>query len=124
MKLIEIIQTGVGYSTSVKLDSLGIKTCGDLQAIPLAKLRSEFGAKIGETLYNHCRGADDRPLVYEHERKSVSAEVNYGIRFKNSAEAETFLRQVATEVHSRLAEVKMKGKCITLKFMVYCNKLI
>lgn len=86
--------------------------------MPLAQLQREFGAKVGESLFNHSRGKDDRALVYEHERKSVSAEVNYGIRFKDKPEAETFLKQLCEEVHSRLTDIKMKGKSITLKLMV------
>ena len=51
-------------------------------------------------------------------RKSVSAEVNYGIRFKTHAEAETFLRQLSAEVQQRLIDIKRKTKCITLKLMI------
>lgn len=51
-------------------------------------------------------------------RKSVSAEVNYGIRFTEMYELDNFLRQLCTEVHSRLKEIDSKGKTITLKYMV------
>ena len=44
-------------------------------------LRREFGQKTGEMLYKFCRGQDDRQLKVERERKSVSAEINYAIRF-------------------------------------------
>lgn len=64
-----------------KLASLGIKTCGDLQYMTMAKLQKEFGPKTGQMLYRFCRGLDDRPVRTEKERKSISAEINYGIRF-------------------------------------------
>ena len=64
-----------------KLMSLGIRTCGDLQYMTMAKLQKEFGPKTGQMLYRFCRGLDDRPVRTEKERKSVSAEINYGIRF-------------------------------------------
>ncbi|XP_078204916.1 DNA repair protein REV1-like isoform X3 [Callithrix jacchus] len=64
-----------------KLASLGIKTYGDLQYMTMAKLQKEFGPKTGQMLYRFCRGLDDRPVQTEKERKSVSAEINYGIRF-------------------------------------------
>ena len=38
-------------------------------------------AIAGQTLFNYCRGKDDRVIQSEKARKSVSAEVNYGIRF-------------------------------------------
>jgi DNA repair protein REV1 len=47
----------------------------------MAKLQKEFGPKTGQMLYRFCRGLDDRPVRTEKERKSVSAEINYGIRF-------------------------------------------
>uniref|UniRef100_A0A2K6V730 DNA repair protein REV1 n=1 Tax=Saimiri boliviensis boliviensis TaxID=39432 RepID=A0A2K6V730_SAIBB len=72
---------GVGRSMESKLASLGIKTCGDLQYMTMAKLQKEFGPKTGQMLYRFCRGLDDRPVRTEKERKSVSAEINYGIRF-------------------------------------------
>lgn len=64
-----------------KLTSLGIGTCGDLQSLTMAQLQKEFGPKTGQMLYRFCRGLDDRPVRTEKERKSVSAEINYGIRF-------------------------------------------
>lgn len=72
---------GVGRSMESKLASLGIRTCGDLQCASMSKLQKEFGPKTGQMLYRFCRGLDDRPVRTEKERKSVSAEINYGIRF-------------------------------------------
>ena len=73
--------TGVGYSLNAKLSSLGVSTCSDLQKLPLALLQKQFGMKTGQTLYRCCRGTDDRTFRTGAERKSVSAEMNYGIRF-------------------------------------------
>ena len=66
-----------------KLSKMGVESCGDLQKIPLSALQKEFGPKTGQSLYRFCRGEDDRLIRTEKERKSVSAEVNYGIRFQN-----------------------------------------
>lgn len=44
--------------------------------------------------------------------------MNYGIRFTEQHELDTFLKQLCSEVHSRLKEVNAKGKTITLKYMV------
>ncbi|CAM6031790.1 unnamed protein product, partial [Sphagnum compactum] len=57
---------GVGYSTSFKLEKLNMKTCADLQKLTLGVLQIEFGRKFGETLYQFCRGIDNRALQYEH----------------------------------------------------------
>ncbi|XP_051008715.1 DNA repair protein REV1 isoform X4 [Acomys russatus] len=109
---------GVGRSMESKLASLGIRTCGDLQCMTMAKLQKEFGPKTGQMLYRFCRGLDDRPVRTEKERKSVSAEINYGIRFTQPKEAETFLLSLSEEIQRRLEAASMKGKRLTLKIMV------
>ena len=72
---------GVGWSMRDKLRTLGVETCFDLQKYFCQTLQREFGPKTGLALYQSCRGVDDRTLKTERERKSVSAEINYGIRF-------------------------------------------
>lgn len=66
---------------SRKLAAIGVRSCGDLQQVSLSKLKKKFGLRTGQTLFRFCRGLDDRPVRYEKERKSVSAEMNYNIRF-------------------------------------------
>lgn len=73
---------GVGYTTSRKLEQLGAMTCSDLQAWSLEKLQKEFGPKTGQSLFDRCRGKDTRSVQLQKDRKSVSAEINYGIRFE------------------------------------------
>ena len=72
---------GVGWAMTRKLDTMNIKICQDLQAVSLEKLQKEFGPKTGQSLHRCCRGQDSRAIKMEQERKSVSAEINYGIRF-------------------------------------------
>lgn len=59
---------GVGYSATRKCNNLGLTTCADLQRIPLSRLQQEFGKKMGETLYQNCRGIDNKTLVYNQVR--------------------------------------------------------
>ena len=72
---------GVGWSLRDKLRTLGVETCSDLQKLSCQVLQGEFGAKTGVVLYQSSRGIDHRTLKTQRERKSVSAEINYGIRF-------------------------------------------
>ncbi|XP_043270006.1 DNA repair protein REV1 isoform X2 [Venturia canescens] len=109
---------GVGYSTTQLLNKIHVRTCSDLQKISLPTLQKEFGKKTGELLYNMCRGIDNTKLTIEHVRKSVSAEVNYGIRFETPDEAQHFLRKLCHEVCTRLERANSKGRSVTLKLMV------
>lgn len=74
---------GVGWSTSHKLKALKVETCDELSKVPLNTLQENFGPKLGQMLHNMCRGIDTRAVCSQKERKSVSADVNYGIRFQN-----------------------------------------
>ncbi|XP_026127889.1 DNA repair protein REV1-like [Carassius auratus] len=109
---------GVGRSMSSKLTSLGVSTCGDLQQLSISRLQREFGPRTGQTLFRFCRGLDDRPVRSEKERKSVSAEMNYNIRFTQVEEAESFLTNLSMEVQKRLEGAGLRGRRITLKVMV------
>lgn len=64
---------GVGKVTHQKLNGLGIKTCQDLQQWPEDALTREFG-RFGNSLYQRCRGIDNRPVEVRRTRKSVSVE--------------------------------------------------
>ncbi|KAF2886251.1 hypothetical protein ILUMI_19922, partial [Ignelater luminosus] len=109
---------GVGHATVVKLHALGLKTCGDIQTISHSHLQADLGHKTAETLIEQARGIDSKPLNFEHERKSVSADVNYGIRFNDKTEALNFLQSLSEEVCNRLLDTGMKARCLTLKLLI------
>ncbi|CAH1118562.1 unnamed protein product [Phaedon cochleariae] len=109
---------GVGRATLAKLKNLGLNTCGDVQVASLKVLQSELGQKAGETLKEQSNGIDNRPLNFHHERKSVSAEVNYGIRFQTIEECYNFLQSLSNEVYNRLSDINMRARCLTLKLLV------
>ncbi|XP_049584982.1 DNA repair protein REV1 isoform X2 [Syngnathus scovelli] len=109
---------GVGPVMGRKLAAIGVKSCGDLRNVSLTQLQKKFGPRSGQTLFRFCRGLDDRPVRYEKERKSVSAEMNYNIRFKKVDEAESFLSSLSMEVERRLQEAGLQGRRVTLKVMV------
>uniref|UniRef100_A0A3Q0T1W1 DNA repair protein REV1 n=1 Tax=Amphilophus citrinellus TaxID=61819 RepID=A0A3Q0T1W1_AMPCI len=109
---------GVGPVMGRKLGLMGVWSCGDLQQVSLSQLQKKFGPRTGQTLFRFCRGLDDRPVRYEKERKSVSAEMNYNIRFNRVDEAECFLTNLSMEVQKRLQEAGLRGRRVTLKVMV------
>uniref|UniRef100_A0A8C4ZFL7 DNA repair protein REV1 n=1 Tax=Gadus morhua TaxID=8049 RepID=A0A8C4ZFL7_GADMO len=109
---------GVGPVMGRKLSGMGVKTCGDLQHVAQSQLQKAFGPRTGQTLFRFCRGLDERLVRYEKERKSVSAEMNYNIRFTGAEEAEAFLTSLSSEVQRRLQEAGQRGRRVTLKVMV------
>ncbi len=55
-------------------------------------LSRRLGAQTGAALWQHAHGIDDRPVAPPKARKSVGADVNWGVRFSNAQEADTFLK--------------------------------
>jgi DNA polymerase-4 len=67
---------GVGKKTASYMQSLGIKTCGDLQRMDLLELKRHFGSRAFE-LFNFSRGHDEREVVTDWERKSLCVEETF-----------------------------------------------
>ena len=109
---------GVGYSTSLKLREMGVETCGELQQVSLSKLQSEFGTKTGRMLHESSHGKDSRELKLSAERKSLSVDLNYGIRLATSSDAEDLLKNISEELERRATEAQVLGGTITLKLMI------
>ncbi|KAF8579478.1 DNA repair protein [Ramaria rubella] len=109
---------GFGWSTKSKLEAkFGVTTLGELVKRPKGALCDALGKKTGETLWKAVRGIDDTKIESDRVRKSVSCEINYGIRFENDGEVEKFVHGVATEVSDRLKKIEMRGRSLTLKVM-------
>lgn len=108
---------GVGHSLGAKMEELGIKLVKDIRDISRERLLSSLGPKTGTKLWDYARGIDRAEVGNEVMRKSVSAEVNWGIRFVNQDQAEDFVKSLCDELHRRLVENIVKGKQLTLKIM-------
>jgi DNA repair protein REV1 len=68
---------GFGRSTKQKaVEKLGTSTLGELMKKPKGTLCDTFGKGTGEMLYNALRGVDERKLVSDKPRKSVSCDIN------------------------------------------------
>lgn len=67
---------GVGKVTKIKMNSMGIYTCADLQKMSIEHLTHKFGV-WGVRLYDVSRGIDHRKVSTSGERKSLSVESTY-----------------------------------------------
>ncbi|OLN88546.1 DNA repair protein rev1-like protein 1 [Colletotrichum chlorophyti] len=108
---------GVAYNLSGKLEEIGVKYVKDIRQLSKERLTSSLGPKTGEKLWDYSRGIDRTEVGEQAPRKSVSAEVNWGIRFINQQEADEFLLNLCKELERRLLNEQVKGKHFTLKIM-------
>lgn len=117
---------GIGHKLTSKLaeelNSDSPLLIRDVKALSMTKLCAIFGDKTGTKIYQNCRGIDDTTISLDSTsietllgRKSVSVDVNYGIRFDTVEQAETFFMNLSKELYKRLLDLKLCGSSITLK---------
>ncbi|XP_068467802.1 DNA repair protein REV1 isoform X4 [Phaseolus vulgaris] len=106
---------GIGHVLQEKLKKQNIYTCGQLRIISKASLQRDYGIKTGEMLWNYSRGIDNRLVGNFQESKTVGADVNWGVRFKDTKDCEHFLINLCKEVSLRLQCCGVQGRTFTLK---------
>ncbi|CAJ2651067.1 unnamed protein product [Trifolium pratense] len=109
---------GVGHVLQEKLKKQNVQTCGQLMMISKVSLQNDYGMKTGEMLWNYSRGIDNRLVGDFQECKSIGADVNWGVRFKDMKDffqCENFLTKLCKEVSLRLRSCGMQGRTFSLK---------
>jgi DNA polymerase-4 len=105
---------GIGKVTATKLHEMGIFTGADLRERSLSELIAKF-RKVGRFYYQISRGEDERLVVPNRVRKSVSVETSYDPDLNDRLSIEEALEQVAIDLHARLEKSEIKGQTLTLK---------
>ncbi|KAK4545031.1 hypothetical protein LTR36_003582 [Oleoguttula mirabilis] len=108
---------GVAWSIGGKLEEIGIKLVSDIREVSKEKLINALGPKTGEKMWDYSRGIDRTDVGDQVIRKSVSAEVNWGVRFENQEQVDEFMLGLCGELHKRLVKERVKGKQLTMKVM-------
>ncbi|KAG8421402.1 deoxycytidyl transferase, variant 2 [Metarhizium acridum] len=111
---------GVSHSIGGKLEELGIKFVKDIRDVSKERLAGALGPKTSEKLSDYARGIDRTEVGEQPPRKSVSAEVNWGIRFISQQEAEEFVFNLCKELEKRLVNEQVRGTHLTMKIMRRC----
>jgi DNA polymerase-4 len=105
---------GVGPKTSARLSELGIRTIGDIARWPEEELVRLFGEN-GRDMARHARGQDERPVVTEHEIKSVSQEITFSRDVRDDGSLEKTLVELSAQVGRRLRKNELAGTTVKLK---------
>ncbi len=108
---------GVAYSIGSKLEEIGVRYVKDVRELSKERMVTTLGPKTGEKIWDYSRGIDRVEVGEQVIRKSVSAEVNWGIRFVTQEQAEEFVQSLCEELHKRLLNEQVKGRQLTMKIM-------
>jgi DNA polymerase-4 len=100
---------GIGPKAGAKLEHLGIRTIGELAAMPRAALVEQFGRSYGAWLHEAAHGRDDRPLQTHGEPVSMSRETTFE-RDLHAVRDKAELTAVFTALCERVAlDLQRKG---------------
>ena len=105
---------GVGHKTAEHMHRMGIFTGADLRRCSETHLVQEFG-KMGHVFYDFARGIDERPVVSEWERKSVSCEQTFEEDIYKPSAVTIELYHTVLELLHRLEKSAFEGRTLTLK---------
>ena len=105
---------GIGQKTAEKMHHMGVFTGLDLRNMSLSRLTQEFG-KMGQVFYDFSRGIDNRPVISEWERKSVSCEQTFESDISENAAVTIHLYHTVLELGRRIEKNDFEGRTLTLK---------
>lgn len=105
---------GVGNKTAEHMHQMGIFTGEDLRKVSLEHLVQEFG-KMGHVFYDFARGIDERPVVAEWERKSISCEQTFEHDIFSKSAITIALYHTVEELLRRLEKNGFEGRTLTVK---------
>ncbi len=104
----------IGNKTYSLLRSMGVSTIGTLQHIPPLMLEQILG-KNGVALWEKANGIDNRPVIDNHQQKSIGTECTFD---RDTTEVAALTRILVSMVEKITFELRKQEKltsCITVK---------
>ncbi len=109
---------GIGPKSATRLEALGVHTIGDLARADLGLLQTHFGRNYAAWLHAAAHGRDDRPVLTETERKSVSRETTFEHDLHprhHRARLTTILTALCDQVAADLRALDLRGTTVGIK---------
>jgi DNA polymerase IV len=104
---------GIGRVTEAALNALGIRTVGQLAAIPQEKLEESFG-RWGTALYRKALGQDSFEFFLDAEAKSISHNETFGLDTNDRGQLESALSYLAQKAAKRLRDSGLYARTISV----------
>jgi DNA polymerase-4 len=105
---------GVGVKGEKRLQALGVRTVGQLAALPERVLVDQFG-EAGRHVWELAHGRDDRAVVPDREAKSVSTETTFAQDVGDRAVLRAWLLDLVDHLAGRLRREGLRARTVELK---------
>jgi len=106
---------GVGERTAALLAGLGLRTVGDLAALPLPALARALGDGVAAHLHALANGQDARSVVPDESERSIGAEETFEADVDDHAVIHRELLRLAEKTAARLRATGQAGRTVSLK---------
>ncbi|GAA4547245.1 DNA polymerase IV [Amycolatopsis samaneae] len=106
---------GVGKVSSAKLRERGIRTVGQVAALPEVDLTSMLGRAAGRQLHALAHNRDPRPVQVGRRRRSIGAQRALGRRERSPAELDAILIALVDRLARRLRAARRVCRTVTLR---------
>jgi DNA polymerase-4 len=107
---------GVGGVTAGKLNGRGIRSVGEVSAMPLAALESIVGVGMGRQLHALANNRDPRPVQVGRRRGSIGSQQALGRRLRSRDEIEVVLLRLVDRITRRMRRAERVGRTVVLRF--------
>jgi DNA polymerase-4 len=105
---------GVGKKSQETLATLGVLKIGDIFRIPRKQLEASLGSHAGRFV-NLARGIDNRPVVADHEAKSIGAETTFPEDIGDAEQLRDKVDFLVDRVARRLRKHSLLAHTVNLK---------
>ncbi|NYD66524.1 DNA polymerase IV [Agromyces atrinae] len=106
---------GVGKVTEESLTRLGLRTVGDVAAMPVDALERSLGPALAQKLARLSRGIDPRDVSTTREEKSIGHEVTFTHDVTDPVDIRRALLRQSEDVAVRLRRAGLLGRTVVLK---------
>lgn len=105
---------GVGARAEQRLHALGVRTIGQLAALPQQLLGDHFG-ELGRHIWQLANGLDDRQVVPDREAKSISTETTFPRDIADREILRIWLLDLVDHLGSRLRHNEVRARTLDVK---------
>jgi DNA polymerase-4 len=114
---------GVGKLGRKRLSQLGLRTIRDVAQSDPVWLKQSLGS-LGDHIYQLCHGIDPRPVITEHDVKSVGAEFTLAKDISGESAIRPHLFRAAEQIAPSLRKKHLVAKGIRVKLKTTGFKII
>jgi len=106
---------GVGEATRARLEELGVRTVGELAALPPGLLERRLGPSLGAHLLRLARAEGDRPVEASGPSRTISVEETFAADIAGRPALEEELLRLADRLAGRLRAAGVAARVLGLK---------